>query len=1007
MRWFKSAGPVQADTSVREAAYAYVLAPDWPAAIQIVETRQRELLSRAADQEIALMLDQFGDDDANTRSHLEERRTVLAHCRRDGISATFADILYNVGNSYLRRTDGDLAGHFEQAIRHLVLAFSAYDRTSNPTGWASAAANAGAAYLGRAQLEPSSDPGGDLEQAIGHLKLALEEPSMAEDPVKRAGVNFNLGKAYELRVAGDRAGNLEQALAAYTITRMTGKRDDLQVDWGVLYHGLGRVYQHRVYEDRSSNIEAAIHNYARAMEELDRGTAPIAWAQVHMELAAAYQDRLRSEPAKNEQEAELGLGPRSVNLERAVEHYQQALTVLTLEATPDLWTTVQANLGDVYRQRELGDHAENLEQAIAHLRLASQGVTAADSPSKWAIIQANLGRTYARRVRGQRKDNLRQAAACYEQALNVASRLPLDELRPKLLWLGDLRFDQRDWRGALDAYERGIDSDRAVLASLQDLRTRRAEVGYSTRMYARAAYCCLQLDRPGEALTRLEQGKTRLLADMLVYEDVDLTALPQADLAAFNTARQRLDTLVDEQQLPPDAPGRRDDLDLIDLIRLADAEFRQIIHGLRTRHPGFMATSLSDQETLALIPQGGAIVALLFTSQGSMALVIPHGTRALEKRHVVDLKGFTDSDLFDLTLGSDEKPGWLRYSLVAQMAQIVAGTSRRAADTFTDWSGLIEQTSGRIWAPLVGPIHARLQELGVPRGAEVVLLTQGGSLLPMHAAWWQEGGQRRLFLDDYAVSYAPSAFLLGVAMRRRQQLERDGRPAGLYAVIDPTANLAFASLEASEVVAAFPPERRRVAEGHEATREAVLRELPAARYVHIASHGLYDWTDAQASTVALADGDQLSLADITPSLRLGVTRLVVLSACETGVTDVREVPDEYIGFPTAFLGAGAAGVLSSLWAVADISTALLLGRFYHHHIVDGRSPAAALRAAQRWLRTSTAGELGLAEYWERIYEASGQGDTGALRMFRYYRASPDVRPFEDPYFWAGFNFIGA
>jgi CHAT domain-containing protein len=306
----------------------------------------------------------------------------------------------------------------------------------------------------------------------------------------------------------------------------------------------------------------------------------------------------------------------------------------------------------------------------------------------------------------------------------------------------------------------------------------------------------------------------------------------------------------------------------------------------------------------------------------------------------------------------------------------------------------------------MGPIHRKLQELGVSAGAEVAVLTDYGSLLPLHAASRQEGDQLRVFLDDYAVSYAPSAYLLGVAARRRRRLELDDGMAELCAVIDPTASLRFASVEADALVAVFPSERRRILAGREATRDAVLRELPQARYAHIASHGFYDWFYPEKSTLTLADG-QLSEADVSSILRLHAARLVVLSACETGVSDVREQPDEHIGFSTAFFRAGAAGVLSSVWAVADISTALLLGRFYHHHIVDGLSPAAALRAAQYWIRTSTAAQLGLADHWKRVYEHSGGQDVDAFQKLRYHQAQPGARPFEDPYFWAGYNFVGA
>lgn len=100
-------------------------------------------------------------------------------------------------------------------------------------------------------------------------------------------------------------------------------------------------------------------------------------------------------------------------------------------------------------------------------------------------------------------------------------------------------------------------------------------------------------------------------------------------------------------------------------------------------------------------------------------------------------------------------------------------------------------------------------------------------------------------------------------------------------------------------------------------------------------------------------------------------------------------------------------MVSSLWAVSDLSTALLMGEFYRRHLEEGQGIATALRGAQLWLRDATAAEMKLADYYERLHQASGRRDPNALKAMRYYRANPDVKPFVHPYYWAGFAFSGA
>jgi CHAT domain-containing protein len=186
------------------------------------------------------------------------------------------------------------------------------------------------------------------------------------------------------------------------------------------------------------------------------------------------------------------------------------------------------------------------------------------------------------------------------------------------------------------------------------------------------------------------------------------------------------------------------------------------------------------------------------------------------------------------------------------------------------------------------------------------------------------------------------------------------------------------------------------------------RASPTTTHLHLSCHGSFDSAEPLDSALQLAGTDRLTLRDLLDGdLDLSGVRLAVLSACQTGITEFRRVPDEAIGLPAGFLLAGVPRVVATLWPVSDMSTALLMAEFYRLLITDHVEPTLALHRAQAHLRDSTPAQLDLARWSERRCEASGGTDTNAFHAASYFRAHPDADPpFSDPYYWAGFTYTG-
>jgi CHAT domain-containing protein len=189
-------------------------------------------------------------------------------------------------------------------------------------------------------------------------------------------------------------------------------------------------------------------------------------------------------------------------------------------------------------------------------------------------------------------------------------------------------------------------------------------------------------------------------------------------------------------------------------------------------------------------------------------------------------------------------------------------------------------------------------------------------------------------IERHELSVAPSAAAwLGARARR---------PLGsVLAVEGDPATLPLVGAEIDAIGRAFGG-RAVALRGSEATPEGVQAHAASADVLHLACHGHFRADNPAFSALELAGGP-LTLADVR-GLRLAAS-LVVLSACETGVSKVAP-GDELIGMVRGFMIAGASAVLATQWAVSDQSTADLMAALYRE-LARGQRVGAALRTAQR------------------------------------------------------------
>jgi CHAT domain-containing protein len=160
---------------------------------------------------------------------------------------------------------------------------------------------------------------------------------------------------------------------------------------------------------------------------------------------------------------------------------------------------------------------------------------------------------------------------------------------------------------------------------------------------------------------------------------------------------------------------------------------------------------------------------------------------------------------------------------------------------------------------------------------------------------------------------------------------------------DPELDLPYAQLEAQKIGKQIAGST--VLLRHQAT-ETAARTLGAGfRYLHFASHGVFDPENPLDSALLLARDDKndgrLTVGELY-EIRMDAD-LITLSACETALGKITN-GDDVVGFTRGFLYAGANSIVSSLWQVDDEATGILMDQFYRN--LGQVNKRSALRKAQ-------------------------------------------------------------
>jgi len=296
----------------------------------------------------------------------------------------------------------------------------------------------------------------------------------------------------------------------------------------------------------------------------------------------------------------------------------------------------------------------------------------------------------------------------------------------------------------------------------------------------------------------------------------------------------------------------------------------------------------------------------------------------------------------------------LRENELAARIDLLRDLVRRPGDE--RW----RKPASRLWSDLIDP----LERAGWLDGVAHVYVVPHGALtyLPFALLPRTPTGQGELLIDRYTVAYLPAAAAL------LREPYASAATASLLAVAPSRGRLRHAPEEARAIDALFRPNARSLI-GVEATESRFKQLAGEYRVLHLATHGFFNKASPLLSGLELEPGqDDDGMLRVHEILDLPLQAdLVTLSACDTALGSgyFTELPvgDEFVALNRAFLAAGSASVMATLWQVDDRASVSLMKQFYGRlRQPDGNGNAAgALAAAQRTLRRSP--QLAHPYYW--------------------------------------------
>ncbi len=881
-----------------------------------------------------------------------------------------------------KSSQSNKAADIEQAIKDCSEAIEIFDRNHMAGGRARAYMLRGTVYIALERHNKLRM----IEQALKDFEEALTFFTKENAPDEWAEIQLNRSILYQMRSEGDPVQNYENALAASQAALSVLSRTKTPFRWAAAHTSCGNAYSNLFTIQRLQYAIESQKHYNLALKVFTAENAPSEWAETLIALGRLKRTKFSLKEPRELRPDFFNRGNlfdtfknMLQDIENALSDFTRVLDVITKRSDPYNWADAHYERAFTRSILAQNDRKQHLRAVLEDYDAALEIFTYEAYPSYWAEIQLKIATTFLRyTAEGHEQDTLRAlnhlnaALTFYTREGSPLNYHRVQEARAVMYE----RLGQ--WEEARAALIEASAVQRDLITTTKSSSHLLHIIAEFTRpeISLRHAQIALRLDPPDceRAVIALEEGRTQ--------------------------AMRRLSKNLHQQEQSDTTPS-------LEIPKLADitgcitdANMALVYLAAGTNVPLGPLTNIDDHMSLGI--------------EGGLALIVTKGNGGATHIEYLPLPHLTN-----LALSFLLEPVFER------------DTSHVPKKKDLSIPIKLEHTIAKLGEMGLNELAQALHTKGIHQVTFVPYSSLG--LFPLHVAQVTlPNGETRYLGELFEVNIAPSAYAARQA--RHHALAAQTVTQGLKTVFsagnpkprpDEFSELLYAQEEALRIrdIAAEYGYQTHYLEPKQITKEQVLHALQREKHspighmcAYLAVHGIYQPKDPRNSLLILAGRTKplrercILLGEVLDgTIDLSGIRLLILSACQTSVIDIQQIPNEAVGLASAFLQAGAVGVIASLGRVDDWATYLLMTHFAELYLGShGKlSPARALVKAQRWLREEATYQTIVNANPLQLSASTDNKTRWKLKKFqKKAQETPDDLPFAHPKYWAAFIVTG-